>query len=36
MEPVFTTPQGAIVMTISIIMFVVAFLLGEKIMDIEV
>ena len=36
MEPVFTTFIGHAVMTISIAMFVGAFLIGEKIMDIEV
>lgn len=36
MELVFTTFVGHAVMTVSIIMFAVAFLLGEKIMDIEV
>ena len=36
MAPVFHTLQGTVVMTISIIMFVAAFFIGEKIMDIEV
>lgn len=36
MEPVFTTSTGAVVMTIAIVMFVLAFFIGEKIMDIEV
>ncbi len=36
MEPVFHTWLGAVVMTVSIVMFVAAFFLGEKIMDIEV
>lgn len=36
MEKVFTTFVGHMVMTIAIIMFVAAFLIGEKIMDIEV
>lgn len=36
MEPVFTTPVGAVVMTVAIALFVVAFLISEKIMNIEV
>ena len=36
MEKVFTTLIGHVVMTISIVMFVAAFFIGEKIMDIEV
>lgn len=36
MEQVFTTFVGHVVMTVAIAMFVVAFLIGEKIMDIEV
>lgn len=36
MEPVFHTLQGRIVMTIGIFAFVLAFFIGEKIMDIEV
>jgi len=36
MEPVFNTPVGAIVMTVAIIMFAIAFFIGEKIMNIEV
>lgn len=36
MEPVFTTFKGHAVMTVAIIMFVAAFLIGEKIMKIEV
>lgn len=36
MRPVFTTAVGAIVMTAAIAMFVAAFFIGEKIMDIEV
>lgn len=36
MRPVFTTPTGAVVMTVAIVMFVLAFFIGEKIMDIEV
>jgi tight adherence protein B len=36
MEPVFNTFIGAVVMTIAIIMFAIAFFISEKIMDIEV
>ena len=36
MEPVFKTALGAIVMTVAIVMFVISFFIGEKIMDIEV
>lgn len=36
MAPVFEQPIGALVMTIAAILFVVAFFVGEKIMDIEV
>lgn len=36
MEKVFTTFVGHVVMTIAIIMFIIAFFIGEKIMDIEV
>ena len=36
MQPVFTTLQGHAVMTIAIVMFAAAFLIGEKIMKIEV
>lgn len=36
MEPVFHTVVGAIVMTVAIMMFVIAFFIGEKIMNIEV
>lgn len=36
MYPVFHSAIGAIVMTIAIVMFVIAFLISEKIMDIEV
>lgn len=36
MAPVFEQPIGAVVMTIAAILFVVAFFIGEKIMDIEV
>ena len=36
MEPVFHTVLGAIVMTVAIVMFVISFFIGEKIMDIEV
>ncbi len=36
MEKVFTTFVGHAVMTVSIVMFVAAFFIGEKIMDIEV
>lgn len=36
MKPVFTTALGNIVMTVAIVMFVAAFFIGEKIMDIEV
>lgn len=36
MAPVFDTPQGIVVMTIAIVIFVAAFFIGEKIMDIEV
>ncbi len=36
MQPVFTTSTGAVVMTVAIVMFVAAFFIGEKIMDIEV
>lgn len=36
MAPVFNTVQGTVVMTISIVMFVAAFFIGEKIMSIEV
>jgi len=36
MEPVFTTYLGALVMTVAVVMFVISFFIGEKIMDIEV
>lgn len=36
MAPVFQSAIGAIVMTIAIVMFVISFFIGEKIMDIEV
>jgi tight adherence protein B len=36
MSPVFHTIPGAFVMTVAVIMFVLAFFVGEKIMDIEV
>lgn len=36
MAPVFHTAIGAVVMTVAIVMFVTAFFIGEKIMDIEV
>ncbi len=36
MEPVFTTITGNIVMTIAIALFTIAFLISEKIVDIEV
>ena len=36
MAPVFHTAIGAVVMTVAIVMFVIAFFIGEKIMDIEV
>lgn len=36
MAPVFETAIGAVVMTVAIVMFVIAFFIGEKIMDIEV
>lgn len=36
MEPVFQTALGAVVMTVAIVMFVISFFIGEKIMDIEV
>lgn len=36
MEPVFRERAGAVVMTIAIVLFVAAFFMGEKIMDIEV
>lgn len=36
MEPVFHTALGAIVMTVAVVMFVAAFFIGEKIMQIEV
>lgn len=36
MEPVFHTWAGAIVMTVAIILFTIAFFVGEKIMNIEV
>lgn len=36
MYPVFHSAIGAVVMTIAIVMFVISFLIGEKIMDIEV
>lgn len=36
MAPVFNTVAGAVVMTIAIVMFVVAFLISEKIVDINV
>ena len=36
MKPVFTTVVGAVVMTVAIVLFVVSFFIGEKIMEIEV
>lgn len=36
MEPVFHTVIGALVMTVAIVMFAIAFFVGEKIMNIEV
>lgn len=36
MEPVFRTAAGTVVMTIALIVFVIAFFVGEKIMAIEV
>lgn len=36
MAPVFSTVLGKIVMTVAIVMFVISFFIGEKIMDIEV
>lgn len=36
MAPVFNTVVGAVVMTIAIVMFVIAFLISEKIVDINV
>ena len=36
MAPVFNTVVGAIAMTVAIILFVIAFFISEKIMDIEV
>mgnify|MGYP003195185161 CR=1 FL=1 len=36
MEPVFSTITGNVVMTIAIVMFTIAFLVSEKIVDIEV
>lgn len=36
MAPVFNTPIGAIAMTVAIVLFVIAFFISEKIIDIEV
>lgn len=35
-EPMFTTPKGIIAMTVALIMFVVSYLVGEKITNIDV
>ena len=36
MAPVFNTPIGALVMTVAILLFVISFVISEKIIDIEV